>query len=220
LKLVLGVPRSKENMAIINGSTSVSGHLVSIGGGSGGALPSIVQPTAGNPLAATCAQFTAATNTCAYPVNLTAGNTAYVLITAGTAGTVGVPTCSGTATVGTFTAVGAGSTAGGAQQWYKAAITGSGSCTVSETYSASTNVGVFPFEVSNDGGVDGSPVYSLTSCFSTTGCTLASFTPGTTSDLVLTAVMSGATTVTYSSLTPYTLVGQGAGSTGNETSFF
>ena len=138
---------------------------------------SVVQPTSTYPLAAGCSTYNNGggnATTCAYPVNVTAGNEAYVLVIgAGGAGTISAVSCAGTATVGTFSTIGAGATLGGAvAQWYSAAITSSGSCTVSATYSAGANVAVFPYEVSNSNGPDSgvNPVYSS----NTTNCTACS----------------------------------------------
>lgn len=220
LGLVLLCAASLSAQSVVKGTATQSG--VSTVTSASVASPTIVQPISGSPLAATCAQFVGAAspNTCAYQSNLTSGNFAWVSIFASGGGTLTTPTCSGTATIGTFTAVGGVGAAGsGIQQWYRALITGSGSCTVSSASTIAGNLAVLPFEVSNDGGIDGSAVYGINSCFATTGCTLTSFTPGTTGDLILSANM-GVTTVTYSALTPYILICQGPGSVGNDTSFF
>lgn len=205
--------------------TSTATITVTSSGGSGA---TIVQPTSGNPLLPGCAN-NSTTNTCALPLSVTSGNTLFVMIAAGATGTVGVPVKSaGTATIGTCTAVGSGSTAGGEQQWYTCAITGSGSLTISETFSTSTNVGVFPFEVNNSAGADtvtctvgagsGGACYHSSNPFSTAYVTTA-LTPTTAGDLILLARMGG-TSQTFSALTPYTLSGQGPGTTGNNTSWF
>lgn len=199
-------------------------------GGSGGgttatASPSIVQPTVANPLDPACAQFST-TNTCAYPLNVTSGNQGFVQIIANNTGTISTPTKSaGTATIGTITAVGAGcnvtgATCGGAQQWYTFAITGSGSLTISETFSSGLSLGVLLFEVSNYHSVDTSPLYhAVSSSFCTSACALVSITPGTTSDLILAGLMTGNTGDTYT-VTPYTLSGSGLGTVGNDVSWF
>ena len=180
-----------------------------VGGAGAFTSASIVQPTIANPLASTCAQFPGTPTTCAMPLNVTSGNVLYVYVVAATTGTLGTPTkSSGTSTIGAFSAIGGGSTAGGEQQWYKASITGSGSLTLTSTFSTSNDVGLFPFEVSNDGGVDSgtNPVYEALNPFCTTGCNTVSITTVANGDLVLYANMFGAST-TPSTLSPYTLSG-------------
>lgn len=184
--------------------------------------PAVVQPTTGNPILDTCTNY-ATHVTCAYPINVTSGNEAYVFIATSGTSVIATPTCSsGTATIGTFTAVGAGSSAGGQQQWYRAAITGSGSCTVSETITGGTSqyVGVFPFEVSNDGGVDSgtNPVYNSVSCFGPTTCNNVSITTSTANDLLLYVFMGGSTAV-YSALTPYSVATNVNNPGGNQLAF-
>ncbi len=190
------------------------------GGGGGGIA--IVQPTAGNPLAQSCSIFASNPTTCAYPVNVTSGNQALVLAISGAAGTLGTPACSsGTATIGTFTAIGGGSSAGGVQQWFKAGITGSGSCTISVSVPASSNSAVLIFEVSGFNSVDTgtNPVYHSASCFTPTGCAAGSITPGTTSDLILFGITGGQSTTAYSALSPYTSSGTGLGNAGNNNAW-
>lgn len=205
----------------LGGKAGIGGSAGLGGGATVSSGATVVQPTSGSPLNAACAQFTGGTNTCAYPVNVTSGNEAYVLIIAGGAGTIGTPTKSaGTATIGTFTSVAAACATGGEMQVFKAAITGTGSATISETFSTSTNIGVFPFEVSNDGGPDTgtNPVCHTSNPFSTSYVT-ASVTTATANDVILLARMGGTTQV-FTALTPYTLSGQGPGTAGNDTSWF
>lgn len=165
---------------------------------------SIVQPTSGNQLAAGCGYY-AATISCTMPVNVTSGNILRVYFGAQTTGTISsIPAkSSGTATVGTCSATGGGSTSGGVQQWYSCAITGSGSLTLSATFSATNNLVLFPFEIASDGGLDSgtNPTYSSGSCFAT-ACSNSSITTATANDLVINIAAGGASN-TYSAYTPY-----------------
>ena len=223
----LGV-QVQAQMAVAPSTTIAANTTISPGVPSSSAT--IVQPTSGNPLAAACAQFTGATNTCAYPINVTSGNKGYVLIVSQGAGTVATPTKSaGTATIGTITPATSASTVGGAMRWFTFSITGTGSLTISETFSTSGNIGVFPFEVSNSSGVDssstctvgtavGGACFHSSNTFSTSYVT-AAITPATAGDLLLIAEQNG-TNQTISALTPYTISGQGPGTAGNDVSWF
>lgn len=175
----------------------------------GSAATAVVQPTAGNPLAASCADYNQTSISCAYPINVTAGNTAYVLVFVGAKATIGTPSCSsGTATIGTFTLI-ANNTRGGEMAWYSASITGSGSCTVSATITAaSTNETLLPFEVSGSGGIDSgtNPVFAYPDCTAT--CSTPGITTSTANDLLLFGLMYPIPSATFSALTPYTLSGQ------------
>jgi len=193
-------------------------------GYSGGSNATIVQPTSANPLAAACGQYVGGTtNTCSAPVNVTSGNELFILTAASSVQTLSAPTkSSGTATIGTITQIGSGCSATGtscegSMRWDQASITGSGSITITCNYGASTNVGCFPFEVSNYHSVDTGPVYhGLTGSFCSSACALASITPGTANDLLLVVSVNGA--YTSSTVTPYLLSGNG-NLTGNNISW-
>ena len=157
---------------------------------------------------------------CAYPLNVTAGNIAYVLVIAsGGGGVISTPSCAGTATVGAFSAVGVGAISSSAvAQWYSANITVSGSCIVSAKYSASANVAVFPYEANSigpDGGMN--PVYNnnTTNC---TSCSTGNITTSTANDLVLYGQQQEGSAETYSAVTPYSVLSQSS-LLGNNTSF-
>ena len=180
-----------------------------------------VQPTLAHPLAASCSTYTS-TVSCAYPLNVTAGNIAYVLVIASAGGgTFSGVACAGTATVGTFSPIGAGASLGGGAvaQWYSAAITSSGSCTVSATYSAGANVAVFPYEVSNSNGPDSgvNPVYNSNTTYCT-ACSMVAITTSTTNDLLLYGQQQGGYAETYSAVTPYSVLSQSS-KLGNNQSF-
>lgn len=206
---------------IIGGSGRIGGSGM-VGAGVASSAPSIVQPTVAHPLAGDCVYY-ANPNTCAMPQNVTAGNTLRLLLILDHTGcTFSTPTQSaGTATVGTFTLDGTGSSTDGSYAVYKAPITGSGSATISSGYTvcSTTYEGVFPFEIANDSGLDTgtNPVYYEDGTYCTS-CTIASITTATANDLVLYVVMQDYAT-TYSALTPYTLSGQYSLVTGNENSW-
>ena len=183
---------------------------------SGGGF-SLVQPKSSNTLtSAGCGNY-ASTVTCPMPINVTAGNALYIYLAfTQTSGTFGAPAkSSGTATIGTCTAIGSGSTAGGAQAWYTCSVTGSGSLTLSETASATNNLVMLPFEITGGTGVDSgtNPVYTNNTCYSTS-CSNVSITTVTSGDIVLNAI-AGSSSITYSAITPYTAAGTSAAAANN-----
>lgn len=187
------------------------------GGLTSAAAVTLVQPTTSNSIASTCSAYSGVTTiTCAFPLNLSAGNSIYVAVFIPGGNTVTSPlACSGTATIGSFSTIGSG---GNGINWYRATISGSGSCSLSTTMSSAGGMFIFPFEISSDGGADSgtNPVYNQTA-YSGATVTLTSITPATINDLILSVFFSQNNPNTYSSLSTYTLVNQGNSTT---SSFF
>lgn len=198
---------------------------------SGGGGPTVVQPTSSHFWAVNssgCAIYGSNPTTCAFPQNVSSGHGVYVHLMFGTTGTLATPTSSGTATIGSFTEIGSGCDAattacGGAQAWYRASVTGSGTLTISDIPPASNNTSVHIWEIANDGGADSgtNPVYAYNNTGCTTGCAIggaSGITPATTGDLII-CDEAGSSAATISAVTPYTLIGQNSATGNNLTDF-